>query len=101
MGLPWGLSGEKSHGQRSLVDCGPWGCNGVGYELLTKLQQYSFVRYGMVLTMGGMQSDLHQGRYLRVIMDNEPKKAAWSHGAGSDLRQGMHSRNSGVSHTSS
>jgi len=51
--------------------------------------------------MGGMQSDLHQGRYLRVIMDNEPKKAAWSHGAGSDLRQGMHSRNSGVSHTSS
>ena len=83
------------------MDCGPWGCNGVGYELLTKLQQYSFVRYGMVLSMGGMQSDLHQGRYLRVIMDNEPKKAAWSHGAGSDLRQGMHSRNSGVSHTSS
>ena len=45
----------------------------------------------MVLSMGGMESDLHQGRYLRVIMDNEPKEAAWSRGAGSDLGQGMHS----------
>lgn len=37
--------------------------------------------------MGGMESDLHQGRYLRVIMDNEPKEAAWNRGAGSDLGQ--------------
>ena len=51
--------------------------------------------------MGGMESDLHQERCFRVIINNEPKEAAWSCGAGSEPGQGMRSRNSGVSHTSS
>ena len=29
----------KSHGQRSLVNCSPWGCKRVGQDLMTKQQQ--------------------------------------------------------------
>ena len=29
----------KSHGQRSLVGCSPWGCKRVGHDLATKQQQ--------------------------------------------------------------
>ena len=28
----------KSHGQRSLVGYSPWGCKGVGHDLVTKQQ---------------------------------------------------------------
>ena len=30
----------KSHGQRSLVGCTPWGCERVGHDLATKKQQW-------------------------------------------------------------
>ena len=31
----------KSHGQRSLAGYSPWGCKGVGYDLVTKQKQQS------------------------------------------------------------
>ena len=31
---------EKSHGQRNLVGCGPWGRKRVGHDLATKQQQH-------------------------------------------------------------
>ena len=34
----------KSHGQRSLAGCSPWGHRGVGHALATKQQQYSSFR---------------------------------------------------------
>ena len=38
MATPVFLPG-KSHGQRSLVDCSPWGHKRVGYNLATQEQQ--------------------------------------------------------------
>ena len=38
----------KSHGQRSLVDCSPWGCKRVRHDLVTK-QQQCYSRAGMCI----------------------------------------------------
>ena len=44
--LPLFLPGE-SHGQRSLVDCSPWGCKRIRHDLATK--QYSFSKHLLIL----------------------------------------------------
>ena len=49
--IPWRRKGEptpeflpgKSHGQRSLAGCSPWGHKGVGHDLATKQQPGYFL----------------------------------------------------------
>ena len=38
---------RESHGQRSLVDCSPWGCKRIRHDLATK--QYSFSKHLLIL----------------------------------------------------
>ena len=67
------LAWEKSHGQKSLAGCSPWGLHRVECELATKQQQQQkiFLCTEIVLSPGDSTGDFGQSRQYMPWRDRQ------------------------------